>query len=650
MPLCRGFARVAGLLQRGVRDVRPFVPRLGLTTMPPEVARSAASPGDPVLQVRDLTIRIPSDDSLAAPVTGLSFDIAPGEIVGLVGESGSGKSLSSLALTGLAPEGAEVAGTVEFNGEDLLSVDNERLRDIRGRDISYVFQDPQAALNPLMTCGQQIIEAIRRHRGGRKAAARRRAVELLDAVGIRNAAEAADKYPHELSGGMRQRVMVAIALSCDPSVIIADEPTTALDVIIQRQVVELFTSVRERTGAAIIFISHDLQLVSGIADRILVMYGGRVLESGPGRQLISSPQHPYTQGLVESIPQLRGPRQLRFGGIDGAPPNPGDLPPGCPFVPRCGRATNECDVMPAHERLTPDHSVACWHHGPRSVTLPDAGGAGDTARDLLSGIPHLEVDKLRVTFGGSRWRLARRSSSATIAVDGVSFELARGQTLGIVGESGSGKTSLARAITGIVAPSEGAIRFNAEQVYPAARGRYRPPRSIQMVFQDPYASLNPRMRVSDLVAESYDIRDRRLSADERDKRIIGLLDRVGIDPRFRDRYPHQFSGGQRQRIAIARALAAEPDLLVCDEAVSSLDVSIRAQVLNVLLAERDRTGLSILFIAHDLSVVRHLADTVIVMNQGAMVEAGSTDKVIFEPRDPYTRALVAASDPGLEAA
>jgi peptide/nickel transport system ATP-binding protein len=364
------------------------------------------------------------------------------------------------------------------------------------------------------------------------------------------------------------------------------------------------------------------------------------MEAGPGRDLLRDPRHPYTRGLIGSVPDLFGPRLARFGGIDGVPPNPAQLPPGCPFAPRCDHATDECAVMPAREEVTPVHSVACWHRSGLPVRTPAAAEAPApaTARpDAGPATPHLEVTDLEVRFGGSRWR------PGTVVVDGVGFRLSRGEVLGIVGESGSGKTSLARAITGIVPPSGGVIRLDGVQVHPPARGRYRPPRSVQMVFQDPYASLNPRMRVRDLVAESSDIREPGLSSAMRDERVIALLDRVGIDPRFRDRYPHQFSGGQRQRIAIARALAAEPDLLVCDEAVSSLDVSIRAQVLNVLLAERERTGLSILFIAHDLSVVRHLADTVIVMNQGSIVEAGPADDLILTPREPYTRDLVAAS-------
>ncbi|MBB5788584.1 dipeptide ABC transporter ATP-binding protein [Jiangella mangrovi] len=615
-----------------------------------------AAPNDPLaaaplLRVRGLTVRIPAPDTTLAPVTDLSFDLAPGEILGLVGESGSGKSLSSLALTGLGPATARISGSVEFRGRDLLSLPRHELQAVRGSDIGYVFQDPQAALNPLMTCGRQIVEAIRRHRATPKAAAHRRAVELLDAVGIRQAREVAGKYPHELSGGMRQRVMIAIALSCDPSVIVADEPTTALDVIVEAQVVGLLQRLREQTGAAILFISHDLDLVAGLADRILVMYGGRAMEAAPGRDLVRAPRHPYTQGLIGSVPDLFGPRLERFGGIDGVPPNPAQLPPGCPFAPRCVHATGECDVMPARDEVTPLHSVACWHHAGLAARPPapalargdDDLPAAEPTRSAGAdeAVPHLEVSGLEVRFGGGR-RLTRRVAG-TVAVDGVGFRLARGEVLGVVGESGSGKTSLARAVTGLVSPSAGTIRYDGAQIYPPERGRYRPPRSVQMVFQDPYASLNPRMRVSDLVAESFDIREPGLAAAVRDERVVGLLDRVGIDPRFRDRYPHQFSGGQRQRIAIARALAAQPDLLVCDEAVSSLDVSIRAQVLNVLLAERERTGLSILFIAHDLSVVRHLADTVIVMNQGSIVEAGPADDLIFAPREPYTRDLVAAS-------
>lgn len=602
----------------------------------------------PILSVRNLTVRISAGAQKLAPVTDVSFDVMPGEIVGLVGESGSGKSLTSLALTRLLPDTAEVSGAVNFDGRDLLTLDSAKLRQVRGAEISYVFQDPQAALNPLMTCGRQISEIIRRHRATTRAAALARSIELLDAVGIREPAASARKYPHELSGGQRQRVMVAIALACEPKVIVADEATTALDVAIQRQVIELFRSVRDHTGASLILISHDLELVSGLADRILVMYGGRILERGRSVEVVGTADHPYTQGLIRSIPTLRGPKLARFGGIDGVPPNPSALPPGCPFAPRCPRATTACESMPRLTPVSENHQVACWHAGPAR----DGDLHIDTREIVHSTVPdsyRLEVTDLSVRFNRRRGPRGLAGGGIEV-VSGVSVSIGPGQIVGMVGESGSGKTSFARALTGIVRPAGGQISYDARTVFPPPRRTYRPPRAIQMVFQDPYASLNPRMKVSDLVAEAYDMRMRKLSHHDRDDQVIELLERVGIDPEFRQRYPHQFSGGQRQRIAIARALAAEPELLVCDEAVSSLDVSIRAHVLNVLLAERERSGLSIVFIAHDLSVVRHLADTVVVLNQGRVVEAGETETVIFSPQHSYTRELLAATGAGLEVA
>jgi peptide/nickel transport system ATP-binding protein len=613
----------------------------------PTVDRSSTSRGaEPVLTVRDLTVEIRTQQGLSTPVANLSYELAAGEILGVVGESGSGKSISSLALCGLGPSQAHSTGSVQFRGEELLGRRASTLRHIRGRGIGYVFQDPQAALNPLMTCGDQVAEILRAHKGTPRSRGRRRAVELFEAVGLSDPDRRARQYPHELSGGMRQRVMIAMAICCEPSVIVADEPTTALDVVIQAQVIDLLRDVRDRTGAAMIFISHDLNLVSSLADRILVMHGGRVVERGPTAQIVEAPSHPYTKALLASTPELLGPRVEQFAGVDERifdAMRAEDS--GGPEYAEAVAELLEADEA-AHEAAVPITPAEPERSDAPALSVP-ASASDESAEADIGTEALLDVRDLSVRYG-STGRIGRKTASVE-AVAGVSLTVGRGQILGVVGESGSGKTTLARALVGLERPSEGTITFDGTQVFPSrGRGRYRPPRAMQMVFQDPYASLNPRMRVVDLVAEGLDINGAVRTKAERTERVAELLTRVGIDPDLRHRYPHQFSGGQRQRIAIARTLAVDPALLVCDEAVSSLDVSIRAHVLNVLEAERRRSGLPIIFIGHDLGVVRHLADYTVVMHRGRIVEQGATEDVIFRPRNSYTRQLVAASQYGFE--
>lgn len=615
----------------------------------PDVVEEASS--ENLLAVRDLMVQIPTQGGLTTPVAGLTFSVAAGEILGVVGESGSGKSMSSLALCGLGPTQAMTTGSVALRGQELLGKGERTLRQIRGRDVGYIFQDPQAALNPLMRCGDQIAETLRAHKNTPRSRGRQRAVELFEAVGLSEPARRARQYPHELSGGMRQRVMIAMAICCDPSLIIADEPTTALDVVIQAQVINLLRDVRDRTGAGMIFISHDLNLVGSMADRILVMHGGRIIEQGATAQILQSPSHPYTKALLQSSPDLLGPRVEEFVGVDERifeAMRGGDIVSGSsPDDTALHHATE------LEELLTSDGQgdefgkpVAVAHQS--SVAAERVAGAVEAVDDAdirnegRGADTVLQVRDLSVCFG-SRGRLGK-STDVFKAVQSVSLDVTKGQIVGVVGESGSGKTTLARALVGLERPSEGTIVYEGLEIFPVrGRRRYRAPRSMQMVFQDPNASLNPRMRVDDLVAEALDIKGTVKTKSARDEKVCELLTRVGIDPDLRRRYPHQFSGGQRQRIAIARTLAVEPDLLVCDEAVSSLDVSIRAHVLNVLLAERARSGLSIVFIGHDLSVIRHLADYTVVMNRGHVVEHGPTEDVIFRPMHAYTKQLVAAS-------
>lgn len=558
------------------------------------------------------------------PVRGVSFDVNAGEIVGIVGESGSGKTLTSLALTGLTPRTATVGGSVRLDGRQILGLNKRALRELRGRRFGYVFQDPQAALNPLMTCGDQVAETLHTHLGMPMQKAKERAIELFRQVGLRHPERCITQYPHELSGGMRQRVMIAIAICCDPSVIVADEPTTALDVIVTTQVIALLRSVRDRTGAGMLFISHDLRLVGSMADRIVVMYGGQIVENGRTEQILQDPAHTYTRALVKAAPDLYAPKVRRFVGIDE-------------------------DLLQAAVAGTPDPTILLEADAVVSAGGTEPNGAREEVRQSTESteaprddaVPVLSAQGLTVRFAV---RGPGRQSRQTVdAVSDVSLLVRRGEVLGIVGESGSGKTSLARSLVGMVPVSAGTIVYRGATLFPSGSRHHRVPRSIQMVFQDPYASLNPRMRVTDLVAEAFDIAGMGKRDPARVDAVVELLERVGIEPELRDRYPHQFSGGQRQRIAIARALAAEPDLLICDEAVSSLDVSIRAHVLNVLASERDRSGLAIIFIGHDLSVIRHIADAVVVMRNGELIEAGTTEDVIFSPQANYTRDLIRAS-------
>jgi peptide/nickel transport system ATP-binding protein len=583
----------------------------------------------PLLDVERLSITIRAGGTVAHPVRDVSFKIASGEVLGIVGESGSGKTLTSLALTGLTVPQAHVSGEVRLRGRNLVGLSGKAMRGIRGREFGYVFQDPQASLNPLMRCGDQVAEALHVHQGIRKEAGSARAVELFDRVGLKNPARCARLYPHELSGGMRQRVMIAIAICCDPSLVIADEPTTALDVVITMQIVDLLREVRERTNAGMLFISHDLKLVSTLADRIAVMYGGRIVESGSAEQVMTQPEHAYTKALVAATPDLLGPRVRRFVGIDER---------------LLQQAASGVETSLESLESSVAGSLTGVQEGPLTVDRPELPAEG-TGRQPV-GTPGddrelLDVSDLVVTFGTRHF--LRAEPHPVEAVSRVTLRLAQGEILGIVGESGSGKTTLARTLVGLTAPASGCISYQGNMLFPSGGGRYRVPRTVQMVFQDPYASLNPRMRVLDLVAEALDIAGMRRSDPERDRAVDELLRRVGIDPQLRFRFPHQFSGGQRQRIAIARALAAKPQLLVCDEAVSSLDVSIRAHVLNVLATERDRSGLSIIFIGHDLGVIRHLADRIVVMRDGALVEEGPTERVVFAPTHPYTRQLIEAS-------
>ncbi len=589
-------------------------------------------------------------------VDGVSWSIRRGETLGIVGESGSGKSVSALAVMGLVPvpPGRLESGRIRFQGENLLEAPEKELRRVRGNEIAMIFQDPLSALNPVFKVGHQIAEVIQAHERLGKIAARRRAVELLGEVGIPNPREQAEQYPHQFSGGMRQRAMIAMAIALDPVVLLADEPTTALDVTVQAQILELLRKLQEDRKTAIVLITHDLGVVAGHADRVLVMYAGKVAEVGDVDDIYNRPRHPYTFGLLSSLARLDQRRTGRFRPIAGQPPSLIRVPPGCPFHPRCSFATDICprEMPPLAAQEHPMHRAAC-HHTDRvaEAVAARAERAGALARiaPAASGPPVLEVRDLVKHYPIKTGIVFKRRVGDVRAVDGVSFDLVAGETFALVGESGCGKSTLARSVLRLVEPTSGSVAFEGEQIAKAPAGRMRQlRREMQMIFQDPYSSLNPRMTVRGTLAEPFTIHGL-----ERDGKVEELLGLVGLAPEHCGRYPHEFSGGQRQRVGIARAIALGPRLVVCDEPVSALDVSIRAQILNLLEDLQDRLGLTFLFIAHDLSVVRHIADRVAVMYLGLIVELSTSDELFDRPSHPYTQALISAvpvPDPGKERA
>jgi peptide/nickel transport system ATP-binding protein len=610
----------------------------------------ATTPGAPLLAVRDLTVEFRGEGGPVPAVRGLSFELSPGEVLGIVGESGSGKSVSSLAVMGLLPESATVKGSVQLRGQELVGLADRELARIRGRKIAMVFQDPLSALTPVYTIGNQIAETIQIHQGSSEQAAFARAVELLDAVGIPNAAQRAKAYPHEFSGGMRQRVMIAMAIANDPDVLIADEPTTALDVTIQAQVLELLDTARQMTNAATIMITHDLGVVAGKADRLIVMYAGKAVESGPVGPVYADPRMPYTIGLLGSVPRLDRPGET-LTPIEGSPPNVSRLPRGCPFAPRCPVSISVCETIePALEPTADGGRRAACHrseeieqgliHGAPVYPVPAIAEARhDVPREQRPAV--LEVRDLAKRYPITKGAVLRRRIGTITAVDGISFDIREGEALGLVGESGCGKTTTIMQILELSPPEEGTVSVLGNDVGSLDRGaRKQLRRDVQVVFQDPLASLDPRLPVGDIIDEPMRVFG--FSAERRRERVRELLELVGLSAEHANRYPADFSGGQRQRIGIARALALEPKLLVLDEPVSALDVSIQAGVLNLLEDLKVRLGLSYLFVAHDLSVVRHIADRVAVMYLGRLVEVGDADDVFERPTHPYTQALLSA--------
>jgi oligopeptide/dipeptide ABC transporter ATP-binding protein len=607
----------------------------------------------PLLEVTDLAVTFPTDGQPVTAVRGISYHVDPGEVVAMVGESGSGKSVSAMAVVGLLPEYAGVRGSVRLHGTELLGLGDDAMSRFRGRAVGMVFQDPMSALTPVYTVGDQIAEAIEVHqpRVGKKAA-RRRAVELLELVGISQPERRARAFPHELSGGERQRVVIAIAIANDPDLLICDEPTTALDVTVQAQILDVLKTARDVTGAGVLIITHDLGVVAEFADRALVMYAGRVVEFASVNDLYRARQMPYTVGLLGSVPRLDAAQGTRLVPIPGAPPSLAGLGPGCPFAPRCPLVIDECRAAePELIEVGVDHRAACIRTdrvGGRSAA--EIYGINTWARGAPVGDSSVvvRVRDLVKTYRLTKGVVFRRAVGEVRAVDGVSFELRQGRTLGIVGESGSGKSTTLHEILELAAPQSGSIEVLGSDVAtlsPASRRSLR--RDIQVVFQDPVASLDPRLPVFELLAEP--LRANGFGKSDTNARVAELLDIVGLRRADASRYPAEFSGGQKQRIGIARALALQPKILALDEPVSALDVSIQAGIINLLLDLQERFGLSYLFVSHDLSVVKHLAHQVAVMYAGSIVEQGDSEQVFGNPQHDYTRRLLGAvpqPDPG----
>jgi len=608
----------------------------------------------PLLEVANLSVTFPSEAGPVPAVRGLSYHIMPGEVLGIVGESGSGKSVSSLAVMGLLPSRAKITGSIRFKEAELLGQSDKHLSTIRGRRISMIFQDPLSALTPVFTVGDQLAEAVLVHQKISEQAAMDRAVELLELVGIPNPRQRATAFPHEFSGGMRQRAMIAMAIANDPELIIADEPTTALDVTIQAQILETLETARKTTGAAIILITHDLGVIAGAADRVAVMYAGKPVETGVIDDVFYRPRMPYTLGLLGSIPRLDMAERLPLTPIEGSPPSLINLPRGCPFTPRCPMRIEKCEqVEPELLVLSasgPGHAAAC-HRSPeieqQNLKSTDVFPAPVIGEPEVSRTPRaqretvLELTNMAKHFPLVKGAILRRRVGTVFAVDGISFDIREGETLGLVGESGCGKTTTIMEVLNLMRPASGRIVvFGKDTEVMSAKDRFSIREDLSVVFQDPLASLDPRMPVSDILAEPMQTHG--IPPAERAGRIEELLQIVGLRPEHASRYPQDFSGGQRQRVGIARALALKPRMVVLDEPVSALDVSIRAGIINLLEKLRMDLGLAYLFVAHDLSVVRHIADRVAVMYLGKIVEIGEVNRVFGFPAHPYTQALLSA--------
>jgi len=618
-------------------------------------------PNPTVLEVNSLRTEFHMRTSNVVAVDDVTFAVEQGESVGVVGESGCGKSTMGLSIMRLLPSNGHVAGgNIVLNGRDIATLTEKQMRHVRGNEVAMIPQDPMTSLNPTMTIGKQISEAVRLHRDVTKEEARARALEVLRLVEMPRPAERLDQYAHELSGGLRQRVMIAMALACDPKLLIADEPTTALDVTIQAQILDLIDDLRERLRMSVILITHDMGVIAGRTDRVLVMYAGKIVEEATTGTLFNWMRHPYTDALLASVPKLEQKRTDRLVSIPGLPPDLSKVHTNCRFHPRCQFATDKCreEEPPLEETTDPDmngeapHRYACFHpvnveHRPITVEVlstEEEAQAFLTARAAeLEGRPELlATEHLIKEFPVMKGGVFRHKVGTVKAVTDVTFSIKKGEVYGLVGESGCGKTTVGRLVVALEHANAGKIRFEGREVQNLRGKRLRRlRRNVQLMFQDPYASLDPRMRVGTIVREPLKVQRVGSAADQR-RRVLELMEEVGLSRTSIDRYPHEFSGGQRQRIGLARALALGPKLIVADEPVSALDVSIQAQILNLMKDLQDRHGLTLVLISHDLAVVRYMADTIGVMYLGKLVETGPAHEVYERPAHHYTRGLLDA--------
>ena len=623
-----------------------------------------APQGAPVMSVRNLKVSFNTEAGRVDAVRGVNFDLWGGRTLGIVGESGSGKSVTALSLIGLLDDNAHVTGSIKLGDEELLGKTDEEMSKLRGTRISMIFQDPLSALTPMFTVGDQLAEALLTHNPHMpKTDVHNRCLELLEIVGITNPEERLDAYPHEFSGGMRQRVVIAIAIANNPDIIIADEPTTALDVTIQAQILDVLKVAQKETGAAVVLITHDLGVVAGTADDIMVMYAGRGVERASVDTLFAEPRHPYTMGLLGAVPKPHLPAEHRLVPIKGNPPSLAAIPSGCPFNPRCPMATEKCRAVEPELTLAnaaEGHLASCHRLDEickKNLTYAEVYPEFEPLLPKWVDVPRserpivLEVDNLTKTFPVQGKGFVRREKGTMTAVDHASFQIHEGETLALVGESGSGKSTTLMQIMDLLKPEDGRIvvlgRDTAE--LKSARARRAVRKDLQVIFQDPMSSLDPRMPIYDVLAEP--LKAQGWKDADINKRIGELMVLVGINPDYVDRFPSQFSGGQRQRIAIARALATNPKILLLDEPIASLDVSIQAGIINLLEDLQIQLKISYLFVAHDLAVIRHISDTVAVMHLGKIVEYGETEEVFNNPQDPYTKALLSAipiPDPKIE--
>lgn len=612
-----------------------------------------------VLEVSGLKTVVIVRSGQVHAVDGVSFTVDRGETLGLVGESGCGKTMTALSVMRLLPEGGSIVeGSVILDGTDLVSCSEQEMLAVRGSRIGYIFQDPMTSLNPTMTIGRQVAEPYRVHEHASREMARKRAVEILGQVGLPRPRERLDEFPHQLSGGLRQRVVIAMALVCDPVLLIADEPTTALDVTIQAQLLDLLENLQQQLGMAMVLITHDMGVIAGRTDRVAVMYAGRVVETGPTAQVFAASRHPYTEALLASIPRTGHDEARELFSIPGVPPDLKNPSSYCRFAPRCAYATEACMTTDPVLEGSAQHLAACIHsESVGSVVLhegalkraprgspPQGAVDADGTRDAIQTLeaPLLRLRDVCKEYPLGSALLSGRRGSAVHAVSDVSFDVVAGEVFGIVGESGCGKTTLGRMIAAHEMPTSGSIELHGRDLSTLRGAELRKTRrNLQMMFQDPYSSLDPRMRVGAIVEEPLRVQGMGRKAERR-QRVQELLSDVGLPASAVDRYPHEFSGGQRQRIGLARALALKPKIIVADEPVSALDVSIRSQVLNVMQRLRAEHALTYLLISHDLSVVRFLADRIAVMYLGALVELSPSERMFEQPAHPYTAGLLEA--------